>query len=106
MTTNAHGERARLSDEEWIRVLEQENDRLCAELEVRDNGKGMEGSTDLMEQTARGHYGLAGMQERADTVNGELKLVSAQGKGTTLIVSIPLEQDGAAPRRKAYCCWG
>ncbi len=73
----------------------------CAVLEVKDNGKGMEGTTDLMEQTARGHYGLAGMQERTDAVNGELKLVSKPDKGTTLIVSIPLEKAAAGPRGKA-----
>jgi signal transduction histidine kinase len=32
------------------------------------------------------------MQERAEAVNGELKCVSEPGKGTTVIVRIPVEE--------------
>ncbi len=61
-------------------------------LSVRDNGKGMEGPADLIDQTTRGRYGLAGMQERADAVSGKLEIRSRPGKGTTVIAAIPLEQ--------------
>jgi signal transduction histidine kinase len=65
--------------------------RRCAILSVRDNGVGMEGPADLMEQTARGHYGLAGMQERAEAVDADLRIRSRPGKGTGVTVSVTLD---------------
>jgi len=59
-------------------------------LEIRDNGKGMESVPDVLALTTDGHYGLAGMKERTEAVNGEFKLLSAAGKGTTVAVSVPL----------------
>lgn len=37
-----------------------------AVLEIEDNGKGIGVIPDLASQTAEGHYGLAGMKERAE----------------------------------------
>jgi PAS domain S-box-containing protein len=62
----------------------------CAVLEIRDNGRGMESIPDLIALTAEGHYGLAGMKERVEAVNGEFKLLSAPGKGTTVMASVPV----------------
>ena len=63
-----------------------------AVLEIEDNGKGLDVSPDLNSQTAEGHYGLAGMKERAEAVNGEFQLRSAKGKGTTVKVKIPINR--------------
>jgi PAS domain S-box-containing protein len=62
----------------------------CCILEIRDNGKGMECLPDLLALTTEGHYGLAGMKERAEAVNGEFELRTVPGKGTTVVVSVPL----------------
>lgn len=43
------------------------------ELEVRDNGQGFD-----VNQSASGHYGLVGMQERARLAGGELKVESSK----------------------------
>ena len=55
-------------------------------LEVRDNGCGM-GAEQRRKPKA---FGLRGLAERARTVGGWLDVSSQVGKGTSIIVSIPL----------------
>jgi signal transduction histidine kinase len=61
-----------------------------AVLEIEDNGQGMQVLPDLIGQTAKGHYGMAGMQERAEAVGGTLELRSDPGQGTRVKATIPL----------------
>jgi PAS domain S-box-containing protein len=68
-----------------------------ATLEIRDNGKGMEPVPDLVQLTTQGHYGLAGMKERAEAVGGECQIVSAPGQGTTISVRVPLGETPGSP---------
>jgi signal transduction histidine kinase len=57
------------------------------ELVIRDEGGGM---TDQVLQTdIPGHYGLAGMRERAARMGAKLSITSAPGRGTTVQVSVP-----------------
>jgi signal transduction histidine kinase len=58
-------------------------------LRISDNGRGFEVPAYLNELTRTGHFGLIGMQERAQLVNGQLKIVSAHGKGTTITLALP-----------------
>jgi signal transduction histidine kinase len=37
-----------------------------------------------------GHFGLRGMHERAEKINGQLRLESNLGKGTLVSVAAPL----------------
>ena len=55
-------------------------------LTLGDDGKGFQPE----EIDAGDHYGLAIMRERAQAINAELVIDSAPGKGTELIVSLPL----------------
>jgi signal transduction histidine kinase len=55
-------------------------------LQVRDNGAGF----DMGEVKSRKSLGLVGMHERALLLNGELKVESVPGTGTTLTLRIPL----------------
>ena len=56
-------------------------------LEVTDNGCGM-----TAEQREKPHsFGLRGLQERARTMNGWLDISSQPGRGTSIIVSVPLQ---------------
>lgn len=55
-------------------------------VEITDNGCGM---APAQHQRAKG-FGLRGLQERARTVEGWLDISSHPGKGTSIIVSIPL----------------
>jgi PAS domain S-box-containing protein len=66
-------------------------------LEIEDNGRGLEVIPDLTGATAEGHYGLSGMKERAEAVNGEFHLRSTKGKGTTVTVKIPTKRDEITP---------
>src|SRR5947199_283614 len=52
-------------------------------LELRDDGNGF--------RTKQRHdgLGLAGMHERAEQMGGTLKVASARGKGTTIVVTVP-----------------
>jgi len=64
-------------------------------LEVRDDGRGFPCPAELGALIRRGHFGLAGAQERMGLVGGNLELTSAVGHGTTLRATAPLA--GRAP---------
>jgi signal transduction histidine kinase len=52
-------------------------------LELRDDGDGFK----LKEQ--HDGFGLAGMRERVEQMGGILKISSAKGKGTNVVVTLP-----------------
>ena len=59
------------------------------ELKVRDNGNGI-----TKEQISdRRSFGLLGMRERANALAGEVEIKGAKGKGTTVMVRIPIEKE-------------
>jgi signal transduction histidine kinase len=51
-------------------------------LAIEDDGVGFEARTDLAHLMAHGHFGLAGMVERAALIGARLRIESAPGKGT------------------------
>ncbi|MCU0774785.1 MAG: histidine kinase [Ideonella sp.] len=64
-------------------------------LEVTDNGRGLS-HADL----AKAHsFGIRGLHERAGTVGGWVDLTSRQGRGTSLILSVPLESARSLERQ-------
>ena len=64
-------------------------------LQVRDNGKGFQCPTNLSRLIGKGHFGLAGLQEWMNLVNGTLRIESAPGNGTTLWVRAPVIRESA-----------
>jgi signal transduction histidine kinase len=64
-------------------------------IEVRDRGIGFE------LDTIAGGFGLIGMRERAELVEGKLAVASAPGEGTTVSIVVPAKHvgDDAAPVR-------
>ncbi len=58
-----------------------------AVLTVRDDGIGFD--PDGVFAGSRGHFGLLGMRERARRMGGEVSVVSAAGRGTTVEVRVP-----------------
>src|SRR4030095_7444492 len=56
------------------------------ELEVRDDGRGI---TEREQGNTRS-LGLLGMKERALLVGGEVTIAGAEGKGTTVVVRVPV----------------
>ncbi len=58
-------------------------------LSVRDDGRGFVVPDDFADLAAAGHFGLAGIGERADLMGASWVLKSAPGKGTALRVTWP-----------------
>ena len=56
-------------------------------LEVIDNGKGI---TDL-EMKKSNSFGLRGIRERCQQLGGDFCIAGAKGKGTSILIKIPIE---------------
>jgi PAS domain S-box-containing protein len=91
---HAHAGRVRIS-------FTRQRDTL--KLEVRDWGRGFEPNR-MLDKPERGrHVGLLGMRERAVLIGGEFSIESSPGKGTCVVVTVPVAP-AAAPaigQRKA-----
>jgi signal transduction histidine kinase len=61
-------------------------------LELRDDGNGFR----IKDQ--HDGLGLEGMRERAEQMGGRLKVASARGRGTTIVVTVPYNHE-SRPRR-------
>jgi len=61
-------------------------------LEIKDDGKGF--APETCAGPDEGHFGLLGMRERAERMNGQMSIVSAPEAGTCLHVEIPRNQNG------------
>ena len=57
---------------------------------VQDDGQGFTAPARVSDLVASGHYGLMGMQERAELIGARLAIQSAPGAGTTIEVRVPL----------------
>jgi signal transduction histidine kinase len=58
---------------------------------VHDDGRGFDPAS---QELHTGHYGLLGLQERANLLEGTLSMSSSEGEGTTLEFRIPLATSG------------
>jgi signal transduction histidine kinase len=63
-------------------------------LRVADDGRGLPDPVDFERLKAAGHYGLAGMDERARSIGGTLELGPGADGGTLVTARVPI--DGAA----------
>lgn len=59
-------------------------------LEIGDNGRGFAYPPDLSGLTRAGHFGLAGMRERAEAIGASLAVESAPGQGARVVVEGPV----------------
>ncbi len=59
-------------------------------LSVIDNGRGLPAPVDVERLEADGHFGVAGMHERARTIGGTLEVEAAPHGGTTVTVRVPV----------------
>ena len=57
---------------------------------VRDNGSGFDVQAVSRDPDKWDHFGLRGMKERAKLLGGEARWESVKGKGTTVLITIPL----------------
>ena len=58
---------------------------------IRDNGMGFDPASIAARRGEQG-FGLIGMRERLSVVGGELQINSTNGRGTELVISIPVEK--------------
>jgi signal transduction histidine kinase len=62
-------------------------------LTITDDGRGIDGGLGSARFVAAGHYGIAGMRERAAMVGGSLEVQSSLDYGTVVILELPFEVD-------------
>jgi len=67
--------------------LTQYPDRL--RLTVTDDGRGIVGGVEPSRFVAQGHFGLAGMRERAAMIGARLDIQTAPDYGTVVILELP-----------------
>ncbi|MCR8660494.1 sensor histidine kinase [Paenibacillus endoradicis] len=67
-------------------VFQQDNLRLS----MKDNGKGFRNNPNLNSADDRTHYGLIGMYERVELIEGTIDIQSEVGRGTEINIVIPL----------------
>ena len=67
-------------------------------LTVKDDGKGFPVPADPSTFAERGHYGLLGLQERAELIGAELDIRSYPGEGTTVSILLPLPKSDTGTR--------
>ncbi|HWV56982.1 MAG TPA: sensor histidine kinase, partial [Longimicrobiales bacterium] len=70
----------------WI-TLRREGDHVVAVVE--DNGRGF--SPEAVERSGAG-LGIFGMRERAEYIDGEVRIESRPGKGTRVTIRVPIER--------------
>jgi signal transduction histidine kinase len=71
----------------WISVAEDNGNLM---VKVRDDGKGFDADALSAEYDQRGSLGMLNMRERAEDLGGRLSLHSELGKGTTVVLTAPL----------------
>ena len=59
-------------------------------LSIHDDGQGFSPPARVEELASAGHFGLMGMQERAQLVGARLRIESSPGQGTTLEIALPI----------------
>jgi signal transduction histidine kinase len=69
-------------------VVELERETRRIRLRVTDDGRGFQPAGSF--SAAAGHFGIVGMQERAERIGGELTLVSKPSEGTCVEIEAPI----------------
>jgi signal transduction histidine kinase len=77
---HAHASRAKL------RLTYGQNDITVI---VEDDGAGFDTAPTMASATENGHFGLAGMRERAESIGGTLTVLSEPGSGTVITATLP-----------------
>jgi signal transduction histidine kinase len=61
-------------------------------IQISDNGVGFDlGAVDA-NYDKRGSFGMVNMRERTELLGGQLRIDSAEGKGTTITITVPLKE--------------
>ena len=63
-------------------------------IRVQDDGVGFDAQAVNRDYSTRGSLGMVNMRERAERIDGSLRLESAPGKGTAITLVVPLDKHG------------
>jgi signal transduction histidine kinase len=80
------------ADNVWVR-LKRKRDLIL--LEVEDDGVGFDVGAVEAGYDQRGSLGMVNLRERAELVNGVLRIDSVKGRGTKISVTIPVTMEAA-----------
>jgi len=72
-------------------TLDFSNGSIC--LRIEDNGNGFDVPESPAEMAMTGHFGLLGIQERAELIGAKMTIDAALGNGTRLSISLPTNKD-------------
>jgi PAS domain S-box-containing protein len=81
----------RHADASAVRILLRQTPRATS-VKIQDNGRGIS-ETALRDRSS---IGLLGMRERADLVGARLSISAAPGKGTTVLITVPVTSERRA----------
>lgn len=77
-----------------------DNDGSALVIRIADDGSGLNEPVDLETLKAAGHFGIAGMHERARLIGATLTVQDGSERGAVVTVSIPAPSDGEADHRE------
>jgi two-component system nitrate/nitrite sensor histidine kinase NarX len=72
----------------------------CIQVRIEDDGAGFDVARLYKAEGPR--FGLRSMRERAEAIGGTFQILSTPGRGTLIVVDVPLESAGAGPGRPGY----
>ncbi len=72
----------------WVELQRTEADSIL--LEVKDDGVGFNVGAVDANYEQRGSLGMVNMRERSELVNGVLRIISAEGEGTRIVLEVPI----------------
>ncbi len=93
MTQEALANSARYSGAPLARVF-MEIDHEEVHLNIEDEGKGFDPGLVLARGPIREHFGLKGIQERAQGMGGRCAIYSGLGQGARIVIDLPLRSRG------------
>lgn len=82
----------------WVRLKSVDTDIVL--LEIQDDGVGFDVKSVEATYESRSSLGMINMRERAELVNGLLRVESSAGRGTRIRVLIPITDEGADRLRR------
>ncbi|MBZ0302672.1 MAG: sensor histidine kinase, partial [Anaerolineae bacterium] len=86
----AVGNARKYAEAELISVdIHRQNDVIV--VEVADNGVGFDSDAVHANYDQRGSLGMVNMRERAELLNGALRIESAEGQGTKITILVPIK---------------
>ena len=62
------------------------------QLSIRDQGQGFDPKIALTRLHNRDKFGLRGIRERVERLDGEVEILSQFGRGTQILVRIPIDR--------------